>query len=264
MTRPAARRRTGEGNGSAPGLAALRQSVESSGGLGPHRGSRAEGVAAYLDAFITREKLAPGTPLGTKPELAATFDVAPSTLNEALQILASRERIKLRQGPNGGAFVTAPRPVLRLAHSLVQLTDGAQDVADAAELRDALESAVARNALANRRPAHVRLLRKELSALERTETGTEFYLAVLSLHAAIAEACANDLLKVVYLTALETVRSRASGFTVVEGQGDDTALQTLRRRRIAAHRAIVQAIEDQDEAAMRRALKRHAEYRGQH
>jgi GntR family transcriptional repressor for pyruvate dehydrogenase complex len=243
-------------------LAKLRQAVGDNGGLGAHRGSRSEGVAAYLDAFITREQIEPGTPLGTKPELANAFGVAPSTLNEALQILTSRERIKLRQGPRGGAFVAAPRPVLRLAHSLVQLTDGLEDVADAVELRDALEPTVTLNALTNRKPADLPRLHEHLDALEETENGTELYQAVLSLHAAIAECCTNELLGVAYLTALETVRSRAQ--TVIHENGDDTTPLQLRRRRLAVHRAIVEAIETQDEKALHLALRRHSTYRYKH
>jgi GntR family transcriptional repressor for pyruvate dehydrogenase complex len=246
----------------APILAKLRQTVGDNGGLGAYRGSRSEGVAAYLDAFITREQIEPGTPLGTKPELANAFGVAPSTLNEALQILTSRERIKLRQGPRGGAFVAAPRPVLRLAHSLVQLTDGLEDVADAIELRDALEPTVTLNALTNRKPADLARLYDQLDALEDTENGTELYQAVLSLHAAIAECCTNELLRVAYLTALETVRSRAK--TVIHEDGADTTPLQLRRRRLAVHRAIVEAIETQDEKALQLALRRHSTYRYKH
>jgi DNA-binding FadR family transcriptional regulator len=246
----------------APILAKLRQEVGDNGGLGAYRGSRSEGVAAYLDAFITREQIEPGTSLGTKPELANAFGVAPSTLNEALQILTSRERIKLRQGPRGGAFVAAPRPVLRLAHSLVQLTDGLEDVTDAVELRDALEPAVTLNALANRTPAGLRELHDLLDAIEATESGTDLYQAVLALHAAIAECCTNELLRVAYLTALETVRSRAR--TVIHETGDDTTPQQLRRRRLAVHQAIVEAIETQDEKALNIALRRHSTYRYKH
>lgn len=242
-------------------LESLLASVEQDGGLGAYRGSRAEGVATYLEAFIRREQVPVGTHLGTKPGLAATFDVAPSTLNEAMQILTSRERIKLRQGPNGGAFVAAPRPVLRLAGSLVQLTDGAQDVADATEVRDALEPAVTLNALTHRRRDDLKILQDKLAEAEQADNSTALYLAILSFHAAIAETCQNELLKIVYLAALETVRSRTRSFTVIQRPGDETSAEKLRRRRLGVHRAILTAIETQDERALRRAITAHAEYR---
>lgn len=242
----------------------LRAAVERDGGIGAYRGSRAEGIAAYLDTFFTEQQAPAGALVGTKPELAAVFGVAPSTLNEAMQILASRERVKLRQGPNGGVFVAAPRPVLRLAHSLVQLTDGGQDVSEAVEVRDALEPAVALNALRNRRPEHLAALRARVDEIEQSSDSSGLYRTILAFHATLAEACANELLRVVYLTALETVRSRARGLTVIRTSAADPAPAALRRRRMAVHRAIFAAIEAQDEAALRRALKVHAEYQSHH
>lgn len=222
-----------------------------------HRGSRADAVAATVEDLIVSEGLAEGTHLGTKAELASTFGVAPSTLNEAMQILASRERIRLRQGPRGGAFVAAPRPVLRLAHSLVQLTDGAQDVADALEVREALEPAVTLNALRNRRRDDLRTARRGLTAMERAEVGTELYRAVLDFHTALATACTNELMRLVYLGAVETVRTHTHNVIFDPGNGSTA----LHRRRLAVHRAILDAVEAQDEPALQRAMRRHGEYR---
>jgi DNA-binding FadR family transcriptional regulator len=51
---------------------------------------------------------------------------------------------------------------------------------------------------------------------------------------------------------------------VIHETGDDTTPQQLRRRRLAVHQAIVEAIETQDEKALNIALRRHSTYRYKH
>ncbi len=223
------------------------------------KGSLPDAIAQGVETFIESERVPAGTLIGTKSELVGAFSVAPSTLSEATQILVSRGRVRLRQGPRGGVIVADPQPVLRMAHSLVRLTEGGGDVADAAAVRDALESAVANDALKNRTGTDVAEMRRILELLDQAESFTESYRAILDLHGAIAEACANKFLKLVYLTALHTVQTRTQK---VEEEVFGRDASYLRRRRKTIHRELVEAIADRDSEALERVLRRHSPYGG--
>lgn len=228
-------------------------------GFSPRSGSLPEQVADYLDKFISRHDVPSGALLGTKSALAQAFGIAPSTLSESMKFLVGRGRVRLRQGPKGGVFVTQSGPVLRLAHSLVQLSDDAVAVEDAADVRDALESVVAHNALRSRSQVHVDALYRLQDAIEESTDSTSLYHNVLALHAAIAEACSNEFLKAVYLTALRTVQSHAQA--LVLDSTDSASAKRLRASRHAVHRSIVEAIDNQDVPALDRALRKHSAYR---
>jgi DNA-binding FadR family transcriptional regulator len=221
-------------------------------------GSLPESIADVIERFIERESPATGTLIGTKSELAAVFRVAPSTLSEAMKILASRGAVRLRPGPKGGALVADQRPVLRLARSMVRLSNGENNVADIVDVRDALEETVAQDALQNRNDDDLQRMHEHLHAIETAADATELYRAVLTLHSVIAEAGANEFLKLVYITAIRTLLTRTQQVSPPVRPNDALA---LRSERTAVHRALVDAIEQQDRELLRKALDWHAGYR---
>lgn len=101
-------------------------------------------------------------------------------------------------------------------------------------------------------------MRERLIEVENARDATEFYRAVLALHATIAEAGANEFLKLVYLTAVRTLSTRTQHFSPPR---NEAAAAQLRRERTEIHRAIVNAIEARDSAALERVLTDHAGYR---
>ncbi|GAA3931096.1 FadR/GntR family transcriptional regulator [Microbacterium soli] len=226
-------------------------------GLGS-TGSLPESIADVIERFIEQEAPAVGSLIGTKSELASVFQVAPSTLSEAMKILASRGAVRLRPGPRGGALVAEQRPVLKLARSMVRLTGGDNSISDVVDVRDALEEAVARDALRNRDSMDLERLHEHLDAIETASDATDVYRSVLTLHAAIAEAGANEFLKLVYLTAIRTLLRRTQKVSPSTPENDADA---LRVDRTAVHRALVEAIELQDEQLLRDVLDRHSTYR---
>lgn len=216
-----------------------------------------ENIADVIERFIERQELSPATLLGTKAELTAVFAVAPSTLSEATKILTSRGAVRLRSGPKGGVVVAEQRPVLRLARSMIRVSEGDVSVAHLAEVRDALEETVLRDAFEHRTENHLLTMRQQLEVVEQARNATDFYRAVLGLHSVIADACANDFLKLVYVTAIRTLAGRTQ---LVSQPGDEEAAMQLRRERYQVHRGIIDAIETQNENEFAKALARHAEY----
>src|SRR5690606_9653337 len=101
-------------------------------------------------------------------------------------------------------------------------------------------------------------LREHLRDIEQSQDSTSTFRAVLALHSAIAEAGANDFLKIVYLTAVKTLLTRTQHVTPPASEAD---AERLRQERVAVHRALVDAIEAQDEQMLGNAMLRHGNYR---
>jgi DNA-binding GntR family transcriptional regulator len=63
-------------------------------------------------------------------------------VSETIRLLEDRGRVVTRTGPNGGVFVAEPGVGLRLARSIMRVSGSEDEVAEALEVRDVLESAV--------------------------------------------------------------------------------------------------------------------------
>ncbi len=190
------------------------------------RTSRAETLAARLEAEITAEALEPGRRLGTKGELRERFGVAAGTLNEAMRIMAVRGVIDARPGPGGGVFVARPPAHVDLDWSRATLRD-------CAELRAALEPAVCEAAARVATPADVAALHDAVDAMESAlAAGPQEYLrANWRFHERVAALCANVPMRSVYLTAIGLLSRELDDFDFAD---DATA--------VAVHRDLVDAI----------------------
>ncbi|MFM8871031.1 MAG: FadR/GntR family transcriptional regulator, partial [Actinomycetota bacterium] len=67
-----------------------------------------EAVADTLRRQIVLGRFKVGDRLPTEEELTGHFDVARTTLREALRVLESQGLIEIRRGRNGGPVVTEP------------------------------------------------------------------------------------------------------------------------------------------------------------
>src|SRR5690606_38933777 len=81
--------------------------------------SKAEWVAATIERHIREERLAPGTLVGTREQLKAALDVAPSTIEEAIRLLTARGLVSTRTGPGGGVFVTEASVMVQLGRTIM-------------------------------------------------------------------------------------------------------------------------------------------------
>src|ERR1700691_3283909 len=76
--------------------------------------SRAQQIAAEIEAEILSTRVPAGTRLGLRTDLIARFGASPPVINEALRILRERDLVTVKPGPNGGVIVGNPPPPLRL------------------------------------------------------------------------------------------------------------------------------------------------------
>ena len=220
----------------------------------PRRPSRAEVAAQAIEQRIREEGLAPGSLLGSRKELCETLGVAPSTVSESIKLLEDRGRIYTRTGPGGGVFVAEPGFVLRLARSIMLVSELGGEVADALEVRDILESAVIVNAAqAVHSKADCRKMLAAMRALKATRDMSEYYRLNLDFHTEVAALCDNEILRTIYVGLLEIVRARDPKLELLPGE--DRA--KLHATRTQVHQKIADAIVNGDVLAATVASKAH-------
>lgn len=231
----------------------LRRLAASSARLNQAPASKAEWVATAVERQITEDGLAPGTLVGTREQLRDAFDVAPSTIAEAIRLLAARGLVSTRTGPGGGVFVTQPDPMVRLSRTMLAVSDGSSEVADALEVRDQLEPAVIIGAARHRADADLRPLRAAFDRMSAPESLESFFQDNLRFHLAVAELCSNEILKNFYVATVQLITAHRPALRPLPGENQDELLS----ERIEVHRMILDAIEAGDPEAAQIASDAH-------
>lgn len=215
--------------------------------------TRARAVADHLE--LTIAEMQPGDRLGTKKDLCKNLGVSPATFNEALRLLQERGIVTLRPGPQGGIFAAQPDPYVRLGQSLLAVRGQPDTIRQASDVRDQLEGLVVLEAARHRTEEDLDCLREQLRRIEAAiDSDLDFLRAIWKLHQTIALCCANLVLRNIYLGLLEIIGQSAQ--SVAPG----TKPLPYKRRRIAVHTKLVDAIESQDESLCKKAVREHAKH----
>lgn len=196
------------------------------------------------------DELGPQQKLGTKGDLRKETGVAAATLNEALRMLESQGLITTKTGPAGGVFTAEPHPFVRIGQAMVRVHDGGLRVHEAVTVRNALEPLTVEDAARNRTSDDLDLMRERLRVVEDSmDEELGFAQAIWDFHRAVYQAGANEILKSICLAMIEIVAENAT----------DVLAKTRAEKsdRVAAHRALIDAIEAQDIEACARASKEH-------
>ncbi|NMO02603.1 FadR family transcriptional regulator [Gordonia sp. TBRC 11910] len=212
--------------------------------------TRAEELAAALDDRIRSERLAVGELVGTLDSLRAETGFAYSTVSEAVRLLRDRGILEIRPGRNGGLFVAESGPVVRMRHTLLNVSEAPETVADAIELRDHLEALIDVSAARHCTDSDAAELTGLLETMRAASTWDDFLHANWALHERIAAICPNEMARAVYVGTLGHLGSTSARI-------DDSDADEYRRRRTQIHVDLVDAITRGDEQAVREAVARH-------
>jgi len=218
--------------------------------------TRAEALAASIEERIQDSAMKPGDLFGNLDSLRAESGFARSTVSEAARLLSDRGVLEIRPGRNGGLFVAASNPVVRLRHMLLSVKDSATPVAHAIAVREALESLVDVEAARHRTDRDIDELQSRLADLERASASpdTDAWLhANWALHERIAAVTPNHLLSTTYVGMLRHVAD-ASVHAAPDGA---VKSDTYIRDRLAIHVELVDAIVAGDETRTEEAARRH-------
>ncbi|MCK2218359.1 FCD domain-containing protein [Actinomadura sp. ATCC 31491] len=215
--------------------------------------TRAEALAADIEAMIVERGLGPGALIGTMDEFRDRSGYGRATISEAARLLHDRGSVEIRPGRGGGLFVAQPDPIVRLRHTLLTVRRMPATVADAIAVREALEPVIAADAARHRSRQDISDLRKHLTRLKRATTGTDrFMRANWALHERIAEIGPNHLARAVYLSMTRFVTDLS------EHAGPDHGRDAgYLRLRLDVHAELVEAIIAGDVARTLTAVERH-------
>lgn len=214
-----------------------------------HR-TRAEELAAALDERIRSEHLAVGELVGTLDSLRAETGFAYSTVSEAVRLLRDRGVLEIRPGRNGGLFVAESGPVVRMRHTLLNVSEEPETVADAIELRDHLEALIDVSAARHCTERDAAVLNELLDTMRSAAMWDDFLRANWALHERIAAICPNEMARAVYVGTLGHLGASSARI-------DDSDASEYRRQRTQIHVDLVGAIAAGDEPAVREAVSRH-------
>jgi DNA-binding FadR family transcriptional regulator len=218
----------------------------------PARGSRAQQIAAELEAEILASRHPAGTRLGLRTDLIDRFGVSPAVMNEALRILRERSLVTVRPGPNGGVIVDSPPPQVRLGGIDVWhqgLTIDPEQLFDARSHLDTLLTTVA---LQRATPEDIRAMEWALDDMRAAGDDARAFLdANMRLHLAVARASRIELLAGLYESIVAVLSTTMTKAAFVTGK------QELRRHNLQVHADLIAAIRDKDAASLQKLLTLH-------
>ncbi|WP_341702176.1 FadR/GntR family transcriptional regulator [Ferrovibrio sp.] len=205
-----------------------------------------------LSGEILAGKLPPGSKLPTEQEMVAATGVSRTVVREAVAALRAEGLVITRQGV--GAFVAADidRRPYRIDEASL---DVVQEVINVLELRAGLEAEAAALAAERRNPSQLAAMRAALDRMAAAIEDAEDAVAPdLDFHRTVAEATGNPQFTHLfsYLGSLLIPRARVQTFQSVT---DDRSAYL--RRVNQEHEDIYAAIQRQDAAAARAAMRLH-------
>ncbi|MFJ4170267.1 FadR/GntR family transcriptional regulator [Paenarthrobacter sp. NPDC089714] len=220
--------------------------------------SVADAVVEEIEAIIARDELPSGHKIGTKQGLAEQFGVAPATLAEALRVLRGRGVIEARPGPGGGLFVANQTPLLRLAHSVLQLRREGAPVNDVIAVLDALDEAVVFDAAKHRTTGDLEDLDRIMGELASVwHDPVRGLHCNWTLHRRIAKISPNAVLRTFYLNLVDYIDGESSQLQMPTASLDVPGFKPDTDVRLRIHFDLVEAIRSQDEDEARRAVLAH-------
>lgn len=210
---------------------------------------------AIRQAIIAGELQAEGR-LPSEADLAQQFNVSRPTVREALKRLAAQNLIRTQRGATGGAFVNRLSFAEAQDHlattATLLLSMNAIDFETACEARFALERACLPMAAARRKPEHLDRMRAEITRQSDPDlTDESFCASDVGFHRALVDAADNPVLAWHLAGAVEAMQPLMNMITFTARS---------RARIIAAHQALVTAIDAQDTYAAQTALDDLAAY----
>lgn len=216
------------------------------------RGSRAQQIAADIEAEILASRHPAGTNLGRRTDLISRFGVSPGVMNEALRILRERNLVIVRPGPNGGVIVDSPPPQVRLGGIDVWhqgLTIDPEQLFDARSHLDTLLTTVA---VQRATPDDIRAMEWALEDMRNAGDDAGAFLdGNMRFHLAVARASKIELLAALYESIVAVLSTTMSKASFVD------AGHELRRHNLQVHADLIAAIRDQDTIRMQKLLALH-------
>lgn len=206
--------------------------------------------AKVLRERILAHEFPPGMALPPERDLAVQAGMSRTTVRSALKILEAQGLVRIKPGRAGGTFVREPRSDTVMESIDILIRGRRIALGPLLEVREAFEPSCARLAARNRTDADLRALRNDVAQMEAAEPLDEFLVSNIAWHEHVAVAGHNELLHA-FMSAMSNAIYDA---TVRTQFFIDEEIRSLTLR---AHRAVLEAIESQNEEQAVRRMARH-------
>jgi GntR family transcriptional repressor for pyruvate dehydrogenase complex len=199
--------------------------------------SAVDEVADRLLTAVAIGEFLPGERLPVERSLAQLLGVSRTTVHEAMGRLRSAGIVEVRRGRAGGAFVRGDWSANSAAAVARTIGPRSGQLEQLFDLRELVESMVARAAAERRTPEDIRSLRAGLAAFASARTPQEEHAADTAVHRAVTEATGNPQVASLTQGLLATI---TVGFPIEPYSRD------VFDRALAEHTALVDAVCDGD------------------
>ena len=214
--------------------------------------SRAQHIAAEIEAEILAGRMTAGARLGRRTDLIDRFEASPPVMNEALRILRERDLVTVRPGPNGGVMVASPPPQLRLGGIDVWHQGLTAEPEKLFEARSQLDLLLTMTAAQRATPEDIRAMEWALDDMRAAGHDAKAFLhANMRLHLAVARASRVDLLADFYESIVTLLSATMTKAAFVEDTDE------LLEHNLQVHANLITAIRDQDTIALQKLLSLH-------
>ena len=214
--------------------------------------SRAQHIAAEIEAEILAGRMTAGARLGRRTDLIDRFEASPPVMNEALRILRERDLVTVRPGPNGGVMVASPPPQLRLGGIDVWHQGLTAEPEKLFEARSQLDLLLTMTAAQRATPEDIRAMEWALDDMRAAgHDAMAFLQANMRLHLAVARASRVDLLADFYESIVTLLSATMTRAAFVEDPDE------LLEHNLQVHANLIIAIRDQDTIALQKLLSLH-------
>lgn len=209
-----------------------------------------QAVVDKISAAIVKGDLRPGDALPSEGRIAETFGISKQIAREAIRDLAAMGIIQIHQGKVARVKAPGPEPLSR--YFLFATRSSPDGLANAIEMRMAMEPPIARFAAVRRSEADIERLRVAMAALEDSVGRGDWIDADLDFHEAVASAAHNDLF-LLQARGLRSVAKDVMEFFMVNNPRERPEWEQFLDR----HRQVVRAIEAGDAAQAFRCMELH-------
>ncbi|MCU1365807.1 MAG: GntR domain protein [Ilumatobacteraceae bacterium] len=190
-----------------------------------------------------------GELLGSGPDLMARYGVSRGVLREAVRLLEYLQIARMRRGPGGGLFVTAPGVEATTEAIALHVERNEITPSQLFEVRTAVEMAVLDRVLDLPDDAVAPRLHEALAA-ERAASRAEFVTVGHDLHRVLAEVSGNHVLQLLTQVLVTLTRRRATA-------PDDAVDRVPAADITLVHSGLVDAIVQGDRALARLRARQH-------
>ena len=211
-----------------------------------------EEISGQIRDLIYSGVFRPGEKLPSERELSIQFHVGRTALREALRVLENEGLISIKQGSNGGSFISKPKihQATKSAMDLFHLGD--LSLQNITEARIPLEMAVLEFAVK-------RITEAELDHLDKMNISTDEYLKrgntpvsdITNFHVYLAKATKNPALEMLVGSIVNEVFKILGK---IENREEQNA--TLERH-LFQHKQVLDSLKERDLKGAKEAMKKH-------